>query len=534
MMQAALKSTENRLTEYQEYPALLAWLDKQSNQQSHTRNLCRTDLYFLLRYAFRRFDMEKEWLYDRCVEVQQSPNGYLDLWAREHYKSTIITYALTIQDILASHGDNPLPQWQGIEPTFGIFSHTRPIAKGFLRQIKREFESNDLLKELFPDIIWSNPQREAPKWSEDDGIILKRQSNPKESTVEAHGLVDGQPTSKHFYVRVYDDVVTRESVTTPEMIKKTTESWELSNNLGIDGGLERTIGTRYHLHDTYATILKRGGITPRVYPATMDGTVEGTPVLLSRESLNEKYIKQGSYTFGCQMLQNPIADKSQGFKYEWLRYYTDSNPEISAGQGMNKLIVVDSANEKKKKSDYTAIWVLGFNEDENIYILDMVRDKLNLNERTDKLIALHKKWKPSQTIYEQYGISADIEHLEYVMKQIQYRFKITPVGGSMSKNDRIRMLVPMFENENIYFPRRFMYEDYEGRDVDLVKAFIEEEYLEFPVSGHDDMLDSLARCKDPNVKVRFPRGMYEQTPRVIRCLGGIKKRDRINTSHLVV
>ena len=73
--------------------------------------------------------------------VQESPDGHLDLWAREHYKSTIITFGQTIQDILRDP-----------EVTVGIFSHTRPIAKGFLRQIKRELESNQTLKDLFPDI----------------------------------------------------------------------------------------------------------------------------------------------------------------------------------------------------------------------------------------------------------------------------------------------------------------------------------------------------------------------------------------------
>ena len=77
----------------------------------------------------------------------------------------------------------------------GIFSHTRPIAKGFLRQIKRELEGNNVLKALFQDILHADPQHQSPKWSEDDGIIVKRKTNPKEATVEAWGLVDGQPTS---------------------------------------------------------------------------------------------------------------------------------------------------------------------------------------------------------------------------------------------------------------------------------------------------------------------------------------------------
>src|SRR5882762_6380284 len=221
-------------TSTEQYPILLNSLLKLSSegeQKAHLRNLCLTDLYFLLWYGLGRRDIARDWLFERCREVQDSPDGHLDLWAREHYKSTIITFALTIQDIL----NDP-------ELTVGIFSHTRPIAKGFLRQIKREFEGNERLKSLFPDVLYANPERDAPKWSEDDGIYVKRKSNPKEATIEAWGLVDGQPTSKHFKRMLYDDVVTRESVTSPEMINKTTEAWELSLNLGAKGGKARYAG----------------------------------------------------------------------------------------------------------------------------------------------------------------------------------------------------------------------------------------------------------------------------------------------------
>jgi phage terminase large subunit-like protein len=465
----------------------------EAEQKAHLANLGRNDLYFLLRYLLNATYADNDWCFERCREVQANPNGYLDLWAREHFKSTIITYALTIQDVL----NDP-------EVTVGIFSHTRPIAKGFLRQIKREFEANEDLKRIYDDVLWANPQKEAPKWSEDDGIIVKRKTNPKEATIEAWGLVDGQPTSKHFKRPVYDDTVTRESVTTPEMIKKTTDAWELSLNLHSEGGEARYIGTRYHFNDTYATMISRGSVKPRVYAATKDGLAEGEPVLLTRERLAEKRRDMGAYTFGCQMLQNPKADATQGFKEEWLKFYTWPLPRNS-WQGMRRLLVVDPANEKKQSSDYTSAWVLGFNEDQKIYVLEFVRDRLNLTERTDMVFDLHKRWQPEQTGYEQYGMQSDIEHIQTEMQRRVYHFHITKLGGSMPKPDRIRRLVPKFEQGVILLPDHYYRENYEGRREDLTAMFRDEEYLPFPVAPHDDMLDSLARLADEDIRVDFPQ-----------------------------
>lgn len=473
------------------------------------RTLCRTDLYFLLRYPLGRADVQNNWIFDRCREVQNSPNGHLDLWAREHYKSTIITFGKTIQDILASHGDQPLEQWGGREVTVGIFSHTRPIAKGFLRQIMREFEDNKGLVELFPEILWKEPKRMAPKWSEDDGIVVKRKSNPKESTIEAWGMVDAQPTSKHFVIRNYDDVVTKESVGTPEMMAKTTSAWELSLNLGTRGGFERYAGTRYHYNDTYKEILKRDGAHVRLYPATEDGTVDGVPVLLTRSELADKRKKQGPYTFGCQMLQDPKADSVMGFKREWLKFYRDNKQGI----GMNIYIMVDPANEKKKKSDYTAIFVIGTSSDGNIYVLDIIRDRFSLTERTTKLFDIHRHWtqpgKKIEVLYEKYGKDSDIEHILDKQDLDNYHFVIIPVGGMMAKNDRIRRLIPDFESGKIWLPRELNYVNHELQSVEMVNIFIDEEYMPFPVGEHDDLLDALSRLKDTVLVFPMPSNDYD-------------------------
>lgn len=458
-----------------------------SEHRDIERELCRADLFYLLSVVLNRPDIERQWLFDRCREVQAAPDDHLDLWAREHYKSTIITFGLTIQEILR----NP-------EITIGIFSHTRPIAKGFLRQIKREFEGNQTLKQLFPEIFWANP-KDAPKWSEDDGIIVQRRSNPKEATVEAWGLVDGQPTSKHFSLLIYDDVVTRESVTSPDMINKTTEALELSYNLGSDGGRRRFIGTRYHFADTYKTLIDRGTAKPRIYAGTDDGTPDGEPVLLSRERMAEKRRDMGPYTFACQILQNPVADSTHGFRREWLRHYSNAD-----AAGMNVYLLVDPASEKKSGSDYTAMWVIGLGQDGNYYALDMLRDRLSLTERADHLFALHRKWRPLRTAYEKYGLQADIEHMRDRMERESYRFEIIEIGGPLKKTDRIKRLVPVFEQGRFWMPHSLHRTNYEGRVIDLVHTFIESEYMAFPVGEHDDMLDAAARIVDDQLGAVWP------------------------------
>ena len=471
----------------------------ESGDTEALRRLCREDLFFLLTVAMKRRDINKDWLYDRIREVEASPDGHLDLWAREHYKSTIITFGKSIQDALV----NP-------EKTNGIFSHTRPIAKAFLEQIKRELEQNTFLKDLFPDVLYKNPQSEAPKWSLDSGLILKRKTNPKEATFEAWGLVDGQPTGKHFDTLTYDDIVTRESVTTPEQIKKVTEALELSYNLGSRGGVRRFIGTRYHSNDTYKTIMSRGSVIPRIYTATDNGKADGNPVLMTVEQLAEKRRDMGPYTFGTQMLQDPVADKAMGFREEWLKYY-----ESIQWSGWNLYLLADPASKKKKTNDFTVVLVIGLAPDGNYYLIDGIRDRLNLTQRIEKLFFFHRKYKPLKVGYEEYGIQADIEHAKYIMEQKNYRFNITPLGGSVAKEDRIKALVPIFEQGRFFIPKTLWFTDYENKRVDLVSSFVNDEYLCFPVSTHDDMLDCMARILDLGAEFPEHREVIQFEPTYI-------------------
>ncbi len=506
------------------------------------RWLARNDLFFLVVYCLKRKDVNHPWLFDRCREVGDSPNGHLDLWAREHYKSTLISYALSIQDILGSHGKDPSPKYLGREVTIGIFSHTKGIAVDFLDMIKNEFETNADLIALFPEILWEQPKQQAPQWSKQDGIVVKRKSNPREATVEAWGLVDGQPTGKHFFILCYDDVVTEESVATPDQIAKTTKMWELSDNLGTEGGWSRYTGTRYALFDTYAEMIERGVVDVRLHPCTLDGSEDfyepGNAVLKSPDYLVEKRATQGPYTFGAQMLLDPTADKAQGFKEEWLKYWPGGH-----SRGMNIYILVDPASGKKakqtpgattgrnlhaksKETDYTVMEVVGVGGDRNYYTLDRIRDRLNLGERQRALFDLHRKWSPKGVGYETYGLQADIEHLEHVMAEDNYRFDIIELGGTLAKVDRIKKLIPIYEQGRWFELENIIKVDWEGKAINLSQAFFKEEFLAFPVVKHDDILDAKARILDHALGVVFPKEGRSPEGKVADWEKKIRKRSR--------
>lgn len=477
--------------------------------------LGRNDRYYLLTRLLHRLDAVHPWLYARCREVEAAPDGYLDLWAREHYKSTIITFAGIVQELLIDP-----------EITIGIFSHTKPVARKFMLQLKLEFEGNRELQRVYPDVLYAEPQSESPKWSEEKGIAVKRRGNPKEATVEAHGLVDGQPTGAHFRLRVYDDVVTRESVSTPDQVAKTTSAWELSDNLGARGpdGNARSwhVGTRYSFADTYQAIMERGALKVRVYPATDNGMPDGTPVLMTPEAWADRKLKQGPATIACQMLQNPAAGNEAMFRKEWLSFI-DIRPAT-----LNVYIMVDPAHSRKKGSDNTAMAVVGVDSGGNRYLLDGYRHKMGLRERWEALRGLRKVWQSQPGVqmvkvgYERYGMQADLEYFEEQMQRDKDAFDIAELNwvseGAQSKDDRVQRLQPDFMSKRFYLAavtqgetanqRRIreqgqsfrifkpvMRRDHEGNLYSLNKGFLEE-FLTYPFSAKKDLIDAVSRLYD--------------------------------------
>jgi hypothetical protein len=471
-------------------------------RREHLRWLGRNDLWFLLVYLLNRRhfmadERKTKWTFERCREVQADPNNHLDIWHREAYKSEIITFGLTIQDIL----NDP-------ELTFGFFSHTRPMAKDFLVLIKREFEGNDLLKEIFDDILWQDPKLEcraaSVSWSENDGITVKRRGNPKEATIEAWGLVDGQPTGKRYKRLVYDDVVSRDSIS-EVMIHQTSEQFDNSLLLtASDPPIFRYIATFQEIGDTTQQLIDRhvGELRMR---KPLDG--EGKPACLSDEKFAWFKHNLSPKVFALQILLDPkqsIDASEMGFSTEWLEYW-DEEPTRA---GTNVYIVVDPAGEARtiNSNSRFAMWVVGLRADKRIYVLDAACDKYDLAERWQVLLKAVAKWEPLKVGYEKYGMQSDIEYFRIEMRKTNESFPLVELGGLKDKDSRIDLLKPPFKEKRILFPSKGIRKKLkDGTEVDLIRQFIDREYSLFPYTKSKDMLDALARLFDPGFNVTYPR-----------------------------
>lgn len=479
-------------------------------KREHERWMAQNDLFYLCVYVLHRVHFiggnsrqkgmpveqkarTAKWCYDRCAEVQAEPNGCLDVWAREHWKSEIITFGKVIQDILRDPNE-----------TIGIFSHNRSMAKQFLRLIKTEFEANDELKQLFPEIFYGNPQRDSPKWSEDDGIVVKRDSNMKESTVEAWGLVDGQPTSKRFSIMVYDDIISRKEIT-EMMIAKSKEELENSFSLtASDPPVYRLVGTPQELGDLICQYMESGLFRVRARPAVDQ---HGTPLLLSEEKLASFKNRTAPKIFALQYLVDPSKARDAhniGFEAEWfLTYRTPRNV-----RGLNRYILVDPAGKSKESNSLFAGWVIGLGPDRKVSILDGACDEFSLVQRADWLFDMVRKYEPLKVVYEKYAMQADIEHFHDRMDRENYQFVIVPVGGvSRSKDARIERMMPRFREGGVLFPETLPYRNLKGEQIDLTKRFRETEYSKFPFNPKcRDQLDALSRIEDNDeVNYVWPR-----------------------------
>lgn len=250
------------------------------------------------------------------------------------------------------------------------------------------------------------------------------------------------------------------------------------------------------------------------------------PERLTRLVLDRFRLDMTEMNYAAQIMQEPVPVGGGEFRESWMLNYLDGGVKPKE---MNLVILVDPAggedlNKKKKKtSDWTVMVVVGLANDNNYYLLDMVRDRLNPTDRVDTLFMLVRKWsalsgKNPKVGYEKYGMMTDTHYIREKQRQDAYNFPLIEVAGQIGKEERIRRLIPDMQNGRWYFPVTLPYIDLEGRKFDLVSE-MKTEMSTFPASRYDDILDSLSRIYTPELYLAFPKQKVTMTTKAFRASG---------------
>ena len=143
--------------------------------------------------------------------------------------------------------------------------------------------------------------------------------------------------------------------------------------------------------------------------------------------------------------------------------------------------------------------------------------------------------------YERFGAQSDIEHFETMMKIMGEAFSIKelswPSEGSVSKDNRIRRLIPDLKNWRFFFPyqgeptrdqirakqegrehliaKPIRQLNHEGKLYDVVEWFTRNEYLFFPNTTQKDFLDATSRIYDMEINSPMLINEADLVPEVV-------------------
>jgi hypothetical protein len=167
-------------------------------------------------------------------------------------------------------------------------------------------------------------------------------------------------------------------------------------------------------------------------------------------------LKRDSKVFSAQYAQDPKLSLNQTFLPIYFRPY-QVRPRT-----LHVAIIVDPSKGKTKRSDRTAMAVIGIDSNANKFLLDGFCHRMNLSQRWTNLKRLYQRWSRQPGVmmvsvgYEQYGMQADLEHIEERQQIESVPFAIREVNwvreGSQSKEDRIQRLEPDFKGSRFFMP----------------------------------------------------------------------------------
>lgn len=357
--------------------------------------------------------IHSEWC--RWTQSESAGSHQLTLLPRDHGKSWFIAMKAA--------------WWITRDPTVRILyvSSTSNLAEKQLGTIQAVLESN-IYRRYWPEMV-SKKKIDREKWTNTEIAVdhpIRKIEGIRDPTVFCAGLTTNL-VGMHCDIAIFDDILVYDNAYTEDGRNKLRTQYSLFNSIESTDAQEWVVGTRYHPKDLYSEMQdmaeeifnEDGEIVEyreiyTVFERQVENVGDGTGEFLwprqqaangrwygfDRSVLARKRAKYINKTqFRAQYYNDPndsgdlrvARDKFQYYDKKFLTnedghwYYKDRRLNVFAS--------VDFAYTVNKRSDYTAIAVVGVDRDNQVFVLDMDRFKTDkIPEYFQHILGLHRKW----------------------------------------------------------------------------------------------------------------------------------------------
>lgn len=401
------------------------------------------------------------------------------------------------------------------EVTMLYVSATAGLADTQLYAIKNILASS-VYNRFFPEYI--HPQEgKREKWSStmiSVDHVKRRQEGIRDATISTAGLTTNT-TGWHADIVVADDLVVPENAYTEDGRESVSKKASQFTSIRNAGGFTMACGTRYHPNDIYATwkgqkyeVFDDDGIKQDEVPVweIKEYAVENDGLFIWPRTIRDD---GKAYGFDIRVLARIKAEYTDRVQF-FAQYYNDPNDPGSDriardkfqyynprflkkegsrwfynGRRLNIYAAVDFAFSLSKNADYTAIVVVGIDQDGNIYVLDIDRFKSDKTiEYFQHLKALHVKWnfnklRAEVTVAQKVIVNA----IKDYVKQDGLRLSVEEYRPTRHEGSKEQRIAATLEH---------LYDDYKVWHLEGGWTAVLEEELVLARPAHDDIKDALA------------------------------------------
>jgi len=347
---------------------------------------------------------------------------------------------------------------------------------------------------------------------------VREKENIRDPSIFCAGLTTNI-VGMHCDIAVMDDTVTNDTAYTKEGRNRVQSQYSLLSSIEGADAREWVVGTRYHPKDLYNDMLemtedlysddgeKEGeGQIYEIYERSVEDRGDGTGEFLWPRSqrkdgkwfgFNAQVLarKRGQYLdrmqFRAQYYNDPSDPDNKPIDYDKFQYFDRKFLKLEGanweyrGKRLNLVASIDFAYSLRATADFTAIVVIGVDEDNNIFVLDIERFRTDkISEYFNLILRMHTKWGfrklRAETTAAQAAIVKSLKQDYFAPNGLMIKVEdVKPTRHQGSKEERMEaVLVPRYDNLQIYH--------YQGGNTQIL-----EEELISRNPAHDDVKDAL-------------------------------------------